>query len=134
MFTYCSKMRLKFAASYKNRTKHWYLVDTILLQFFCSLFTILQSKKLIEVRDYLNNEEGLKVETWEQMPFLINMNAQQRYFQHEPEEEFPQPAPAGVGGRLDTIAEVRSNYSGERSEEELELSGLVRSYREYNRN
>jgi len=96
----------------------------------------MQTNKLIEVREYLNCEEGLKVETWERMPFLMSLA--QQYKECLRDDELPQSVgdqlPANAA-RLDTIAEVTevTNCTDERSEEELELSGLVRSYREFNR-
>ena len=94
----------------------------------------MQTNKLIEVREYLNCEEGLKVETWERMPFLMSLA--QQYKECPRDDELPQSVgdqlPANAA-RLDTIAEVESSCTDERSEEELELSGLVRSYREFNR-
>ena len=90
----------------------------------------MQNQKLVDVSEYLDGEAGLKVETWEKMPWFMNLDHR---YTRETQEELKEPVenhPAG--GRLDTIAEVESNYS-ERSEEELELSGLVRSYREFNK-
>ena len=96
----------------------------------------MQTKKLIDVREYLNCEEGLKVETWERMPFLMSLAQQhQERSSRDCENVMPQSArnQLPANSNLDAITEVESNCTDERSEEELELSGLVRSYREYNR-